>query len=531
MASNDQTSERSSIRQVVAASFIGTTIEWYDFFLYGTAAALVFNKLFFPKVEPSSGTLLALAPYGVGFAARPLGGIVFGHFGDRIGRKAMLVLSLLIMGVATFLIGAMPTYAAIGIWAPIILVLLRIAQGIGVGGEWGGAVLMSVEHAPRGRRGFFGSWPQMGVPAGLLLSTTVFAVVQAVTSEAAFMAWGWRVPFLASIVLVAVGLFIRLKLMESPAFERVKETKTEAPRPIVDVVRKYPREVLIAMGMRVAENGAFYVLTVFVLAYGEDELGLSKGTMLTGVIIAAAIGLFTVPLWGALSDRIGRKPPSPLKPLLAIPTTCGSGAEATTVAVLDVPELHVKTGISHRYLRPDQAVVDPALTASLPAEVVASCGLDVICHAAESYIAKPYSQRDAPESPGDRPPYQGATPISDIWSAKALEYGGRYLRDAVAGDEEARGWMMLAASLARIGFGAAGVPLPHACAYPIAGLKHEYTPAGYPDGHAFVPHGQSVIVTAPAAFRFTFEAAPERHRHAAELLAGRPLPDAGPDTL
>jgi hydroxyacid-oxoacid transhydrogenase len=229
----------------------------------------------------------------------------------------------------------------------------------------------------------------------------------------------------------------------------------------------------------------------------------------------------------------GRKPPSPLKPLLAIPTTCGSGAEATTVAVLDIPEQNVKTGISHRYLRPDQAIVDPSLTASLPAEVVASCGLDVICHAAESYIAKPYSARDAPASPGDRPPYQGATPISDIWSAKALEYGGRHLRAAVAGDEEARGWMMLAASLAGIGFGAAGVHIPHACAYPIAGLKHEYQPAGYPDDHRFVPHGQSVIVTAPAAFRFTYEADPERHHRVAELLSGEPAdgPDALPDVL
>jgi MFS transporter, MHS family, shikimate and dehydroshikimate transport protein len=192
--------------------------------------------------------------------------------------------------------------------APIMLVVLRFAQGIGVGGEWGGAVLMSVEHAPKGRRGFFGSWPQMGVLAGLLISTLVFLLVQGRTSEAAFASWGWRIPFLASAILVIVGLVIRLKLMESPAFERVKETKTEAPRPIVDVVRKYPREVLVAMGMRVAENGAFYILTVFVLAYGEDELGLSKNTMLTGVIIAAAIGLVTVPLFGALSDRVGRRP-------------------------------------------------------------------------------------------------------------------------------------------------------------------------------------------------------------------------------
>jgi hydroxyacid-oxoacid transhydrogenase len=229
----------------------------------------------------------------------------------------------------------------------------------------------------------------------------------------------------------------------------------------------------------------------------------------------------------------GRKPPSPLQPLLAIPTTCGSGSEATSVAILDIPDQRVKTGISHRYLRADQAIVDPSLTDTLPAEVVASCGLDVVCHAAESFIAKPYSDREPPDSPGDRPPYQGATPISDIWSARALEYGGRHLRDAVAGNEEARGWMMLAASLAGIGFGAAGVHIPHACAYPIAGLKHEYTPPGYPDDHPFVPHGQSVIVTAPAAFRFTYEAMPERHHRVAELLSGEPAdgPDALPEVL
>jgi MFS transporter, MHS family, shikimate and dehydroshikimate transport protein len=308
MTSNDQTSERSSIRQVVAASFIGTTIEWYDFFLYGTAAALVFNKLFFPKVEPSSGTLLALATYGVGFAARPLGGIIFGHYGDRIGRKTMLVLSLLIMGIATFFIGLMPTYAAIGIWAPIILVVLRIAQGIGVGGEWGGAVLMSVEHAPPGRRGFFGSWPQMGVPAGLFLSTVVFLIVQQTTSEEAFLSWGWRIPFLLSAILVGVGLFVRLRLYESPAFQRIKDTGTEAPMPILDVLRKYPREVLLAMGMRIAENGTFYILTVWVLVYGNEELKLAKSTMLWGVVIAALIGLITIPWYGALSDRVGRRP-------------------------------------------------------------------------------------------------------------------------------------------------------------------------------------------------------------------------------
>jgi MHS family shikimate/dehydroshikimate transporter-like MFS transporter len=296
-----------SLRQVALASFIGTTIEWYDFFLYGTAAALVFDKLFFPSVSPTIGTLAAFATFGVGFAARPVGGIVFGHFGDRVGRKSMLVISLLIMGLATAAIGILPTYASIGIAAPIALVVLRLAQGLGVGGEWGGAVLMSVEHAPKGKRGLYGSFPQMGVPAGLLLSTLVFAFMQSATTEAAFLSWGWRIPFLFSILLVGVGLFIRMRIMESPTFQQVKDTGTEAPKPIVDVVKTHPREVLVAMGMRIAENGVFYIFTVFVLAYAEDTLKLGKSTMLTGVGIAAAVGLVTVPLWGSLSDRFGRK--------------------------------------------------------------------------------------------------------------------------------------------------------------------------------------------------------------------------------
>jgi alcohol dehydrogenase class IV len=223
----------------------------------------------------------------------------------------------------------------------------------------------------------------------------------------------------------------------------------------------------------------------------------------------------------------GRKPPAPLKPHLAIPTTSGTGSEATTVAVLDIPDRRVKTGISHRYLRPAQAIVDPELARTLPAEVVASAGLDVVCHAAESFLSKPYTARDRPETPDDRPPYQGANPVADVWSQKALEYGGRFLRRAVgdAEDTEARGAMMLAASMAGVGFGSAGVHIPHACAYPIAGLKHEFRPPGYPDDHAFVPHGISVIVTAPAAFRFTYEADPERHDRAAALLGGESLPD------
>jgi hydroxyacid-oxoacid transhydrogenase len=229
----------------------------------------------------------------------------------------------------------------------------------------------------------------------------------------------------------------------------------------------------------------------------------------------------------------GRKPPAPLKPHLAIPTTSGTGSEATTVAVLDIPDLKVKTGISHRYLRPTQAIVDPDLTRSLPPEVTSSTGLDVVCHAAESFLSKPFDARERPASPDDRPPYQGANPVADVWSAKALELGGRYLRRAVsdAADLEARGFMMLAATMAGVGFGSAGVHIPHSCAYPIASVKHEYRPPGYPDDHPFVPHGHSVIVTAPAAFRFTYDAAPERHAHVAALLTGERIEDADPDAL
>ena len=229
----------------------------------------------------------------------------------------------------------------------------------------------------------------------------------------------------------------------------------------------------------------------------------------------------------------GKKPPGPLKPLLAIPTTAGTGAEATTVAILDIPDQRVKTGISHQFMRPNRGIVDPLLTMTMPSEVTSSCGLDVVCHAAESYLAKPYDERPKPESPEDRPPYQGSNPIADMWSAKALEYGSRFLRRAVENGEdvEARGAMMLGASLAGVGFGSAGVHIPHACAYPIAGLKHEWQPPGYPQDHPFVPHGWSVIVTAPAAFRFTYEAMPERHREVAELLAGERIESADENTL
>src|SRR3954463_15137300 len=259
--------QTSDIRQVLGASFIGTTIEWYDFFLYGTAATLVFGQLFFPTGDPLISTLSALGTFAVGFVARPLGGIIFGHYGDKLGRKAVLVLTLTMMGAATFLIGCLPTYESIGVLAPILLVVLRIIQGLGVGGEWGGAALMAVEYAPENRRGFFGSWPQMGVPAGLLLANGVFFGMASLLTEEQFFDWGWRIPFLLSIVLVGVGLFIRLRLLETPAFSEVQESHTEAQMPIMDVLRNYPKNVLLAIGARVASDGSFYVFTIFILDY------------------------------------------------------------------------------------------------------------------------------------------------------------------------------------------------------------------------------------------------------------------------
>jgi len=298
---------RREIVKAASSSFIGTAIEWYDFFLYGTAAALVFPRLFFPESDPLIGTLQSFGTFALGFVARPLGGLIFGHYGDKVGRKSVLVLSLLIMGVATFLIGLMPTYETIGLWAPALLVAMRLLQGIGVGGEWGGAALLAVEHAPKGKRGFYGSWPQMGVPAGLLLSTAVFTPFSTLPEEQ-FLAWGWRVPFLFSILLVAVGLFIRLRIMETPAFQRVKKTASEARQPILEAVRRHPKQVLVAMGARFAENGSFYIFSVFSLTYATDQLGVERGMILNGVLLATALELVMIPIFAALSDRIGRRP-------------------------------------------------------------------------------------------------------------------------------------------------------------------------------------------------------------------------------
>ena len=278
---------RPSHVKVATASLIGTTIEWYDFFLYGTAAALVFNKLFFPAFNPTIGTLLAFATFAVGFVARPLGGLVFGHYGDTIGRKTMLYLTLLVMGVSTAAIGVLPTYDSLGIWAAVLLIACRLIQGFALGGEWGGAVLMAVEHAPEDKKGFYGSWPQLGAPLGLVLGTLVFSILSAMISDAQFVAWGWRLPFLFSIVLVIIGLWIRFTLAESPEFQKVKDTKQDVQMPIIDAIRKHPKNILLAMGARFAENGFFYIYATFVLAYATQALGMKRQDILNGVLIAS----------------------------------------------------------------------------------------------------------------------------------------------------------------------------------------------------------------------------------------------------
>ena len=296
------------IRRVVLASFIGTTIEWYDYFIYGTAAALVFNKLFFPSLDPFTGTIAAFGTFAVGFFARPIGGLVFGHYGDKLGRKTMLITTLVMIGVATFLIGCLPTHAAIGVVAPILLVVLRFIQGFGVGGEWGGAVLMAVEHGHQGRRGFYASWAQAGVPVGLLLATGIFSLLNAQLTDEQFIAWGWRVPFLIGILLLAVGLYIRLAILESPLFKKLQEEEPDRPAPIREVLRKHPRSILIAMGARFAENASFYIFTVFIYAYARDQLQLDRQVILNGILIASAAQFVAVPCFGALSDRVGRRP-------------------------------------------------------------------------------------------------------------------------------------------------------------------------------------------------------------------------------
>ncbi|WP_024816579.1 MFS transporter [Methylopila sp. 73B] len=294
-------------RKIVWSSVIGTTVEWYDFLIYGTAAALVFNKLFFPSFDPVVGTIAAFGSYAVGFAARPLGGVIFGHFGDKLGRKAMLSLTLLIMGVGTFLIGCLPTYEQIGIWAPILLVVLRLVQGLGIGGEWGGAVLMVVESVPDRKRGFYGALVQLGYPLGVITSIGAFRMTGLMSDED-FLSWGWRIPFLASALLVVVGLFIRLRLHESPAFRRVKEQNVVAKMPIVEILTQHTRTFAMAVGLKVSEIAYVSIVTVFSISYVTSKLGLPRSVILNGILIAAIIELFTLPLFGMLADRFGRKP-------------------------------------------------------------------------------------------------------------------------------------------------------------------------------------------------------------------------------
>ncbi|HET9380231.1 MAG TPA: MFS transporter [Streptomyces sp.] len=307
----------NNLKRIVAASLVGTTIEWYDFFLYGSAAALVFNKLFFPGSDPLVGTLLSFLTYAVGFAARPIGALVFGHYGDRLGRKKLLVLSLLMMGGATFAIGLLPTHATVGSAAPVLLTVLRLVQGFALGGEWGGAVLLVSEHGDARRRGFWASWPQTGAPAGQLLATGVLSFLTAVQSDAAFESWGWRIPFLLSGVLVIVGLWIRLSVDESPVFKealaQAEARKAQADAvtekmPLVAVLRHHWRDVLVAMGARMAENISYYVITAFILVYATAATHLPKQTALNAVLIASGVHFVVIPLWGALSDRIGRRP-------------------------------------------------------------------------------------------------------------------------------------------------------------------------------------------------------------------------------
>src|SRR5690625_928239 len=302
-----ETNIKRSRKQYVTAgiaSMVGTTIEWYDFFLYGTAAALIFNQIFFPDFDPIVGTLAAFGTYSVGFFARPLGGLVFGHFGDRVGRKNMLIITLFLMSIPTILIGLIPSYHSIGYWAAVLLVAMRFLQGLAVGGEWGAAVLVAVEHAPEGKRGFFGSLPQAGVAPGLILSSLAMGAVSTLPDEA-MLTWGWRIPFLASVVLLLVGWFIRIRVTESPDFEIMKKQEQEVSVPALVVLKEYPREVITSVIGRLAEVTWFYTVVTFALAYATGTLGIEKSLMLDATVWGAFVSMFTMPLFGILGDRIG----------------------------------------------------------------------------------------------------------------------------------------------------------------------------------------------------------------------------------
>ncbi|AJC21022.1 MFS transporter [Pandoraea pulmonicola] len=299
-------SDGRQMRRVVVASLIGATIEWYDFFLYGVVAGIVFNKLYFPGGDPLVSTMLAYGTFAVGFLSRPLGGVIFGHFGDKLGRKSMLVMTLTIMGVATMLIGMVPTYAQIGLWAPVLLLALRVLQGIGLGGEWGGAVLMAFEYAPKEKRGYYASIPQVGLALGLCLASGVVALLSYTLTSAQFLAWGWRLAFFLSVGLVAIGMYIRLNVMETPEFSKIKKAGAEIKIPIAEVLTRSPGNVLAGMGARFIDGVFFNIFGVFSIAYLTQTLKLSQTEALTGVMAAAFVMIFTIPCFGKLSDRIGR---------------------------------------------------------------------------------------------------------------------------------------------------------------------------------------------------------------------------------
>jgi MHS family shikimate/dehydroshikimate transporter-like MFS transporter len=301
------TTKPRELRRVVFGALVGTALEWYDFFIYGTAAALVFNVLFFPEADPAIGTITAFATFGVGFVFRPLGGILFGHIGDRIGRRATLILTTLVMGLSTGIIGLLPTYEAIGVWAPVLLVLMRVLQGLGAGAEFGGASTLLAEHAPPSRRGYYCSYAQMGVQFGLVTATVAFLLVGLLPEEQ-LLAWGWRVPFLVSFLMIGVALYVRLRVEESPVFRRMLTEQRVIKLPVLETLRTYPRNMLIGVGAHIADTACAYLYATFTVAYATSTLGISRSTVLTGVIIFGLVVIALQPVYGALSDRIGRKP-------------------------------------------------------------------------------------------------------------------------------------------------------------------------------------------------------------------------------
>src|SRR6266566_6923415 len=302
----DESGRNRQIRLAALASVVGTSIEWYDFFLYGTAAAIVFPAVFFPASSSYAGTLESFATYAVGFAARPVGAVIFGHWGDRIGRKATLIITLLMMGLSSALVGVLPGTNSIGIAAPILLVVLRVLQGLAVGGEWSGSVLLSMEWGNQRRRGLMASWPQIGVPIGLILGTGAMTAI-ALAAPAGFKSWGWRLPFLFSLVLVAIGLWIRLRVLETPMFARLVERRQVSKVPVAEVIKKHPKEIVLSALLRLSEQAPFYIFTTFALTYMHEDLGMSQSFVLGAVTAAAVLELVLIPTFGNLSDRLGRR--------------------------------------------------------------------------------------------------------------------------------------------------------------------------------------------------------------------------------